>query len=85
MVLKGESKNFKFCRICAHKCRASKESIEKHFRKFHKGDTAGFLKIGENPIKCIYENFNEWIKDPTGALIQKAEYCEGWIGRPRKD
>jgi hypothetical protein len=85
LILKGESKNSKFCRICAYKCRSSQEKIEKHFRKYHKGEIAGFLKIGENPIKCIYENFNEWIKNPKGDLVEKAEYCEGRIGRPRKD
>ena len=65
--------------------RAENKSLFKHFNGHHKGLEPAFLKYGERPNSNIYENFEEYLKNPKIDLEIKAEEKKHLYGRPTKD
>ena len=85
LTLPATQRNFKFCCVCGRKVRAHAGSLAKHFRGQHAWAQPQFLAFGEQPIQCMYSNWEEWLADPSRPLLVKAEFGSLRRGRPRKE
>jgi hypothetical protein len=83
LILPGPSKNFKFCRICGYKARASTAIMQKHFNGKHQGQPAKFLSWKEQPIHCMYLNWDQWFRERDAELVVKPEFGKSMYGRPK--
>jgi hypothetical protein len=83
LTLYGRPVNHKFCYLCGKKTRAQFQKLQKHYQGQHKGEKPKFLAFGDQPLDCMYSNWEEWLKDPSLPLLVKAELGKSWRGRPR--
>ena len=83
LVLKSHPKNFKFCRICGFKARASIAVMQKHYDGKHQGQPAEFLSRGQYPTHCMYSNWDQWFREREPDLKIKQEFQDTMYGRPR--
>ena len=85
LILPGRNKNFKFCRICGYKARASMDIMQKHFNGKHQGQQAKFLSWKEQPTHCMYSNWDQWFKERDTELVVKPEFSKSMYGRPKTE
>ena len=61
---------------------AEQRKIDKHFSGHHQGKKVRLLGENEDPLDCIYENFDDFKRDPSIKLIMKTEDKKRLVGRP---
>ena len=84
LTLRASPRPWKFCCSCGKQLRAHARDLSKHFRGQHGGAQPQFLAFSEQPIQCMYSNWEEWLGDPTRPLLVKAELGNFCRGRPKK-
>ena len=64
----------RFCADCAQMMDVSQISLNRHCDMKHGGRVKGFLLSEKNPIRCMYENFDEFLEDQSMELMEKDDY-----------
>lgn len=76
--------NHKFCAYCGLFNRANNQRLIKHFNAHHNGRSPSYLKYGDEPVECIYDNLNDFLYDPSIDLKLKQDGKKRMFGRPSK-
>ena len=72
----------KYCGHCGYQVLAEKRKLDQHCRNQHRDINIGFLKYDQNPVECIYSNFNQFLEGKTEELFLKPDIILNKGGRP---
>ena len=64
----------RFCANCGMVMGIDRKSLIKHCNMKHGTRYMGFLDHGNQPHKCMYKNFEEWLMDDSLELEEKEDY-----------
>lgn len=74
---------YRFCAICGTHMRGYPSTLDRHCRRQHGGENAGFLEPRQQPSRPRYSNFAEFLLEPSLQLLEVPGFKQKKAGKPK--